>query len=148
MKKIRIKNFKKEYQNYLDEKESNTLFLDIKLNLKIYIYIVINSIILLYLASENILNKKEIKKLAHYSEILKKNINLNKDDILTKKEYTKFIKGNLTDKAIDKDMIGLKYPEIMFDHIKENNIFRERNKCYKNKCFLYGKNITFEKKKN
>jgi hypothetical protein len=120
MKKIRFKNFNKESQDYLDEKESNTLFLDIKLNLKIYIYIVINSIILLYLATENILNKKEIKKLVEYSEILKKNINLNKDDILAKGEYTKFIKGNFTNKAIDKDMIGLKYPEIMFDHIKEN----------------------------
>ena len=115
----KVKFNKEEYENILNQKSDYKCLSFIKhLNI-IYILIIIYSLLLLYLIFENDINKQEIKKLIKYQEILSKNKNnLNQN----KEENFEFLNEKSVNSSIDKDMIGLKYPEIMFDQIKLNII--------------------------
>ena len=88
---------------------------------KIYSIVLIYIILLLYLIIKNYSNKKEIIKLKEFlkNENIKNNKNLEfTNDNIKKIQNEKIIQIN----KIDKDMIGLKYPEIFFDDIKEKII--------------------------
>lgn len=132
MKNVNIQYDNEEKENYLNEKKSNNLFLSLKLNFKIYyIYFLINILALFYLIIENFSNKKEIKELKkktfHYKDkLIDKSMrisNLNTNNTSNEGQCLDILNENFTTNYnIDKDMIGLKYPEIMFDQIKTNLI--------------------------
>ena len=118
MKKIIIKNNKEEYEKILNEpNKDNTCFLFFNSNYKVLPILLINVILLLYLFIEYNSNKKELKN-------LKELLNINE---INNKRFRKIEKYEITNEnfinknnTIDRDMIGLKYPEIYFDEIKEN----------------------------
>lgn len=122
---MNIKDNKEEYQNIINEKYYYKCLLIIKNLGIIYIAIFIYTILLLYLLFENNSNKQEIKKLIKYQELLsenKNNLQLNKDEILSMKKKLELLNKTSITNSMDIDMIGLKYPEIMFEQIKSDII--------------------------
>ena len=122
---MNIKDNKEEYQNIINEKYYYKCLLIIKNLGIIYIAIFIYTILLLYLLFENNSNKQEIKKLIKYQELLsenKNNLQLNKDEILSMKKKLELLNKTSINNSMDIDMIGLKYPEIMFEQIKSDII--------------------------
>ena len=126
MEKMNLKNNKEEYENNINDTFYNKCLLIIKNLSIINILIIIYTLLLLYLIFENNINKQEIKKLKQYQEMFLENRNnfkLNKDEILSmNKKNFEFVNKKSINNSIDIDMIGMKYPEIMFENIKLNII--------------------------
>lgn len=101
MKNVKIKESKEEEEKMMSK--TCKCLSNIKTINIIYLLIIIYSIILLYLILENNYNKQEIKKLIAFKEIFSN-------------DFNKISINN----SIDKDMIGSKYPIILFDEIKSN----------------------------
>jgi hypothetical protein len=117
MKQMKIQDNKEDYYNILYYKNKSKYF-HLPFITNIPIFYVLNILIIIYLISQDSYNKKEIKKLKEF---------LNQDSNKEIKE--KRVEKNLLDSEflnkynnlnIDKDMIGLFYPEINFSLIKSN----------------------------
>ena len=122
---MNITDNKEENENIINEKYYYKFLLIIKNLGIIYIAIFIYTMILLYLLYENNSNKQEIKKLIKYQELLsenKYNLQLNKEENISKKKKLELLNKKSINNSIDIDMIGLKYPEIMFEQIKSDII--------------------------
>ena len=131
MKKVIIKNNKEEYEKIYNESPQNNKSLSISnIYFKIFPLILINIILLLYLIMENYANKKEIKELKELRDYLKNEILKDKNKIELNDDNNIILRNRkiqnesltINNNTIDKDMIGLKYPEIFFDDIKEKII--------------------------
>ena len=100
-----IMNNNREKYNNINEKNRSRIF-SFNLFVKNNKLIIFNIIILFYLIIDKILTKREIKELLKLKNIIMKNS--------LKEKATNFYN------TIDKDMIGLHYPEISFEEIKAN----------------------------
>lgn len=120
MKKIKIKN-KEEYEtlsNKNDQKKPCITF-NYLINKSLLIIIFINIFLLLYIIIEINNNKKIIKELINFKN---NSIQNKKNKILKPQidEQIEELKNQILNnkEKLDKDMIGLVYPEINFDKIK------------------------------
>jgi len=115
MENMKIRDSKEDYDNYLYHKnKSQFFFFPPKISLPIFC--ILNILIIIYLLSQNSVNQKEIQQLKEFisqdfnNEIKRKRKEKNKFDSDFLNKY-----HNL---SIDKDMIGLIYPEINFSQFK------------------------------
>lgn len=135
MKKLNLINNNIQYEKLFNKNEKNNKFFSFAYRpYKLYCLFLIYLFILIYLLNENNKNKNLNNYLNNELKVIKQllnnyNFTNNKDNDIRIDEETELktnssIKNNNT---IDIDMIGLKYPEIMFDKIKEkivNNKFK------------------------
>lgn len=117
MEHMKIKDSKEDYDNALYNKNKSQ-YLNLPFKNSFPIFFVLNILIIIYLINQNSFNKKEIKKL---KELL--NLDLNKE-IKKKRKEKNILDSKFLNKyhnlSIDKDMIGLTYPEINFNRVKSN----------------------------
>jgi len=112
MEQIKLQDNKNDYDKFIYHKnKSKYLVLPFKNSLPIFF--VLNILIIIYLMIQDSFNKKEIKKLNKF--LTKIQIEKKKEKITNSEILNKY--NNL---SIDKDMIGLNYPEIDFSRIKSN----------------------------
>ena len=126
MQKIKISQNNEQFQT----KFFITSICDSIVSNKYLFLIITNFLITLYLLYQNYQNNCLIKEILKSNSICKNKMNINFSDVSENIYTNKYI--------IDKDMIGLKYPEIHFD-----NIFRKRNQHNKIVYILYLKKIIF-----
>lgn len=126
MEKVAISDNKEDYQNTFNKNNSIKYVLAKKMNIKIFSFLSVNLIILIFLITRNISNKKEIIELKKMMKLLNKSIksietvrlkNISSENLLSKEIQQE---KNIQINQIDKDMIGLTYPEISFEKIKNN----------------------------
>jgi len=115
MENMKIRDSKEDYDNYLYHKNKSQYF-NLPPKISLPIFCILNILIIIYLLSQNSVNQKEIQQLKEFisqdfnNEIKRKRKDKNKFDSDFLNKYHNI--------SIDKDMIGLIYPEINFSQFK------------------------------
>lgn len=115
MENMKIRESKEDYDNYLYKRNKAQCF-NLPPKISLPIFFILNMLIIIYLLSQNSVNQKEIQQLKEFMSQ-----DLNNEIKRKRKEKNKFDSEFLNkyhNLSIDKDMIGLIYPEINFTQIK------------------------------